>query len=409
MDQTILFTHILQRLAEIGSRLTDVNASLEEAHRGVAELDDHHHRRPSVSLATDLTPTSSRQKQAGALGSTPRTDSFEERLRSINQKKKSSFDDFTLNITQERILAAKASAPDSLGVASFSGLSSTTGLSSSGFSRNASGQRPALSITIPQPGSASHSTATTPASSRLDSPLSSRKTGAPCSNSASSSRPPQSAPSTSASTPPVRLAAPPTAPVIAYPPNFSVPPPNFPITPSSSAYAPSSTPDSQTSPILSAPPPPPQLPPTMQENRDGSLLKSPTSVSGHCPTSRINLTPCNSTRPACTATNSPHNTSVLSSSHPHGTTNASQYSSQTPTQTHPHQVTSLPMGTPKVLFGASKTCLSQRSGNEKNPPPRHDSMSALKSPVSGSSSSLTGRSLSVSDSRKSSVTPVVHK
>ncbi|VDK45091.1 unnamed protein product [Cylicostephanus goldi] len=164
-------SYFAQRLAEIGSRLTDVNASLEEAHRGVAELDDHHHRRPSVSLATDQTPTSSKRREAGALGSTPRTDSFEERLRSINQKKKSSFDDFTLNITQERLLAVKASAPDPLGVTTFSGLSSASGLSSSGFSRNASGQRPALSITIPQPGSASHSSATTPASSRLDSPL----------------------------------------------------------------------------------------------------------------------------------------------------------------------------------------------------------------------------------------------
>ncbi|PIO65964.1 hypothetical protein TELCIR_12337 [Teladorsagia circumcincta] len=95
------------RLAEIGSRLTDVNASLEEAHRGVAELDDQHHRHPTTSLATETTPTSSRHRQSGGPSTTHRTDSFEERLRSINQKKKSSFDDFTLNITQERILAAK--------------------------------------------------------------------------------------------------------------------------------------------------------------------------------------------------------------------------------------------------------------------------------------------------------------
>lgn len=54
---------------------------------------------------------------------------------------------------------------------SFSGLSSGSGLSSSGFSRNVTAARPALSITIPQPGSAAQSTATTPASSKLDSPL----------------------------------------------------------------------------------------------------------------------------------------------------------------------------------------------------------------------------------------------
>ncbi|KAK6009034.1 SPOC domain protein [Ostertagia ostertagi] len=294
------------RLAEIGSRLTDVNASLEEAHRGVAELDDQHHRHPTTSLATETTPTSSRHRQSGAPSTTHRTDSFEERLRSINQKKKSSFDDFTLNITQERILAAKASAPDPLSVAPFPVISSGSGLSSSGFSRNAASHRPALSITIPQPGSASQSAATTPASTRIDSPLSSRKSGAPCS-SASTSRPPASAHVTSSSTPPVRLAAPPTAPLIAYPPNFSVPPPNFSAT-SSSVCALSTTPESQTSPILSAPPPPPQLLPTTQHT-----------------------------------------------------------------------------------------------------PQRHDSMSALKSPVPGTAPSLTGRSLSVSDARKSGTPTVAHK
>ncbi|KIH62842.1 hypothetical protein ANCDUO_06873, partial [Ancylostoma duodenale] len=403
------------RLAEIGSRLTDVNASLEEAHRGVAELDEHHHRRPSVSLATDVTPTSSKQRQAGVLGSTPRTDSFEERLRSINQKKKSSFDDFTLNITQERILAAKASAPDPLGVTPFSGISSGSGLSSSGFSRNVTAPRPALSITIPQPGSASQSTATTPASSRLDSPLSSRKTGAPYGSNASTSRPPQSAPSTTASTPPVRLAAPPTAPVIAYPPNFSVPPPNFPVTPSSSAYAPSSTPDSQTSPILSAPPPPPQLTPAMQDttsSRDASSLKSPTSTSVHCPSLKTSATSSScGTRTTHANPHTTHSTSIHSSHHPHGASSSLPSSSQTNPHSHSHQGSSHSQATPKGPLSTSKTPSAvQRTSNEKQFPPRHDSMSALKSPVSGTaSSSLTGRSLSVSDSRKQATTPVAHK
>ncbi|EYC28131.1 hypothetical protein Y032_0008g354 [Ancylostoma ceylanicum] len=402
------------RLAEIGSRLTDVNASLEEAHRGVAELDDHHHRRPSISLATDTSSTPSRPRQAGVLGSTPRTDSFEERLRSINQKKKSSFDDFTLNITQERILAAKASAPDPLGVASFTGISSGSGLSSSGFSRNVTAPRPALSITIPQPGSASQSTATTPASSRLDSPLSSRKTGAPYSSTASTSRPPQSAPSTTASTPPVRLAAPPTAPVIAYPPNFSVPPPNFPVTPSSSAYAPSSTPDSQTSPILSAPPPPPQLPPAMQDstsNRDATSLKSPTSTSGHCPSFKTSATSSScGTRTTHANPHTTSSTSTHSSHHPHGVLTSLPSSSQTNPHSHSHTGSSHSQTTLKGPLATNKTpSTTQRTSNEKQFPPRHDSMSALKSPVSGTSSSLTGRSLSVSDSRKQATTPVAHK
>ncbi|KHJ94812.1 hypothetical protein OESDEN_05255, partial [Oesophagostomum dentatum] len=240
---------------------------------------------------------------------------------------------------------------------------------------------------------------------------SSRKTGAPCtsSTSASGSRPPQSAPSTSASTPPVRLAAPPTAPVIAYPPNFSVPPPNFPATPSSSVYAPSSTPDSQTSPILSAPPPPPQLTPAMQESREVSSLKSPTSSSGHGLPSRTNVTPSSSTaRSSNTATNNPLSTS-LHSSNPHGTASSTVTSSQTSAQAHSHQGTVHTPTTPKVPFGSGKTpSAAQRNGNEKNPPSRHDSMSALKSPVSGGSS-LTGRSSSVSDSRKPPATPVAHK
>ncbi|EPB79061.1 hypothetical protein ANCCEY_01814 [Ancylostoma ceylanicum] len=338
------------RLAEIGSRLTDVNASLEEAHRGVAELDDHHHRRPSISLATDTSSTPSRPRQAGVLGSTPRTDSFEERLRSINQKKKSSFDDFTLNITQERILAAKSS----------------------------------------------------------------RKTGAPYSSTASTSRPPQSAPSTTASTPPVRLAAPPTAPVIAYPPNFSVPPPNFPVTPSSSAYAPSSTPDSQTSPILSAPPPPPQLPPAMQDstsNRDATSLKSPTSTSGHCPSFKTSATSSScGTRTTHANPHTTSSTSTHSSHHPHGVLTSLPSSSQTNPHSHSHTGSSHSQTTLKGPLATNKTpSTTQRTSNEKQFPPRHDSMSALKSPVSGTSSSLTGRSLSVSDSRKQATTPVAHK
>ncbi|KAK6735426.1 hypothetical protein RB195_018566 [Necator americanus] len=302
------------RLAEIGSRLTDVNASLEEAHRGVAELDDRRHRCASVSLVTEVTPTSSRQRPAGMLGSTPRTDSFEERLRSINQKKKSSFDDFTLNITQERIQAAKASAPDQLGVTPFSGLSTASGLSSSGFR------------------STSQSTATTPASSRLDSPSSSRKNGAPPSSTPTSRQPP-SAPSTSGSTP-VHLAAPPTAP---------------------------------TSPILSAPPPPPQLLPATQESvnhRDVPMLKSPTYTSTHCPPSKSHVTSSSSAR-----------------------------------MTHIVHPTQGPIKAPVAV---------QRQSNEKHLPPRHDSMSALKSPVFGASL-LTGRSLSVSDSRKTATTPIAHK
>ncbi|ETN80918.1 hypothetical protein NECAME_08882, partial [Necator americanus] len=391
------------RLAEIGSRLTDVNASLEEAHRGVAELDDRRHRCASVSLVTEVTPTSSRQRPAGMLGSTPRTDSFEERLRSINQKKKSSFDDFTLNITQERIQAAKASAPDQLGVTPFSGLSTASGLSSSGFSKNTTAPRLTLSIAIPQPGSTSQSTATTPASSRLDSPSSSRKNGAPPSSTPTSRQPP-SAPSTSGSTP-VHLAAPPTAPVIAYPPNFSVPPPNFSVTPSNCIFAPSSNADSQTSPILSAPPPPPQLLPATQESvnhRDVPILKSPTYTSAHCPPSKSHVTSSSSAR--MTHIVHPTQGTPLHTSH-HGLAS----SSSTPVQTHSHQGTCQSQGLHKVLSGPIKAPVAvQRQSNEKHLPPRHDSMSALKSPVFGASL-LTGRSLSVSDSRKTATTPIAHK
>ncbi|KAK6061314.1 hypothetical protein COOONC_01025, partial [Cooperia oncophora] len=412
-DVPILADAWTGRLAEIGSRLTDVNASLEEAHRGVAELDDQHHRHPSTSLVTETTPTSSRHKQSGASLTTHRTDSFEERLRSINQKKKSSFDDFTLNITQERILAAKASAPDPLSVSPFPVISSGSGLSSSGFSRNAGTHRPALSITIPQPGSASQSAATTPASTRIDSPLSSRKSGAPCSG-ASSSRPPASAHVTSASTPPVRLAAPPTAPLIAYPPNFSVPPPNFSSSAtSSSAYALSTTPESQTSPILSAPPPPPQLPPTTQEstsNREASSLKSPTSAPGTCPLSKPS-TPAvtTSARSSHASSTQPHTSSVTTPHHnTHGATSSSHTSSHPPTQQQSHHGTShSTQATPKS-FGNKILQPSQRTG-EKHTPQRHDSMSALKSPVPGSAPSLTGRSLSVSDARKTGASTVAHK
>ncbi|KAE9420809.1 hypothetical protein Angca_003979, partial [Angiostrongylus cantonensis] len=402
------------RLAEIGSRLTDVNASLEEAHRGVAELDEHHHRRPSTSTI-ETTPTSSRQRQSGVLGVTPRTDSFEERLRSINQKKKSSFDDFTLNITQERILAAKASAPDPLSVTSFSGISSGSGLSSSGFSRNTTLQRlaPALSITIPQLGSGSQSTATTPASNRLDSPLSSRKSGTPCTT-ASAPLPSSSTLPASSSTPPIRLAAPPTAPVIAYPPNFSVPPPNFPVTPPF-VYAPSTTPDSQTSPIISAPPPPPQLPPTVLEpttHRDNSLWKSPTITSGNSfafkcggPT-RVSNSRL-SQDAVCqqdSAVQTPHQTSL--------------YGMPGPSQPSP-VITALashfPQPAPLTTSGASKTlshnkttATPQRTG-EKHLAPRHDGVSAIKSPVYGSISTLAGKPLSASDNRKCGVAPIAHK
>ncbi|VDM62234.1 unnamed protein product [Angiostrongylus costaricensis] len=419
------------RLAEIGSRLTDVNASLEEAHRGVAELDEHHHRRPSTST-TETTPTSSRQRQSGVSGVTPRTDSFEERLRSINQKKKSSFDDFTLNITQERILAAKASAPDPLSVTPFSGISSGSGLSSSGFSRNTTLQRPApaLSITIPQLGSGSQSTATTPASNKLDSPLSSRKSGTPCTT-ASTPLPSSSALPTSSSTPPIRLTAPPTAPVIAYPPNFSVPPPNFPVTPPF-VYAPSTTPDSQTSPIISAPPPPPQLPPTVlvcfqyncldfivighvyffQEpttHRDNSLWKSPTVTSGNSfafkcsgPT-RVSNSRL-SQDAVChqdSAVQTPHRTTLYGVPGPF-------QPSPVITALAPHfpQPTPLTSGAPKTLSHNKTTTNPQRTG-EKHLTPRHDGVSAIKSPVYGST--LAAKPLSTSENRKCGVAPIAHK
>ncbi|KAK5966954.1 RRM domain-containing protein [Trichostrongylus colubriformis] len=399
------------RLAEIGSRLTDVNASLEEAHRGVAELDDQHHRHPSTSSATETTPTSSRHRPSGAPLTTPRTDSFEERLRSINQKKKSSFDDFTLNITQERILAAKASAPDPLGVAPFPVLSSGSGLSSSGLGKNVAAHRPALSITIPHHGGGSQSVGT-PSSSRMDSPVSSRKSGAPC-GSASTSRPPASAQATSLSTPPVRLAAPPTAPVIAYPPNFSVPPPNFSAASSSSIYAPSTTPESQTSPILSAPPPPPQLPPTTQEstsNREALPLKSPTTIPVSCPSAKVGTSAATpTTRPFLGASTQPHSSSVTTPHHSnHGGNSFSYPSSHTSSQGQPHHIASHPtQGTPKSV--SNKIPLTSQRTGEKHTPQRHDSMSALRSPIPTAVSSLTGRSSSVSDARKSGAATVAHK
>ncbi|KAJ1347276.1 hypothetical protein KIN20_002298 [Parelaphostrongylus tenuis] len=413
-DVPILADRWSGRLAEIGSRLTDVNASLEEAHRGVAELDEHHHRRPSIS-SIETTPTSSRQRQSGVVGVTPRTDSFEERLRSINQKKKSSFDDFTLNITQERILAAKACAPDPLSVTSFSGIPSGGGLSSSGFSRNTTLQRPALSITIPQQGSGSQSTATTPASNRLDSPLSSRKTATPCTT-ASAPLPSSSTLPTSCSTPPIRLTAPPSAPVIAYPPNFSVPPPNFPVTPPF-VYAPSVTPDSQTSPIISAPPPPPQLPPTLQEpttHRDSSLWKSPTITAG----SNFAFKPSGSA--AVPNLRLPHEAlnqqNSLAVQTPHQTIS---YGVPGPSQSS-SSVTALashsPQSTPLTSSGASKTLshqskiptTSQRTG-EKHFTPRHEAVSTVKSPIYGSTATLTGRPLSTSDSRKCGSAAIAHK
>ncbi|KJH50420.1 hypothetical protein DICVIV_03431, partial [Dictyocaulus viviparus] len=387
------------RLAEIGSRLTDVNASLEEAHRGVAELDDHHHRHP-VTTTMDTTPTSSRQRQVGAVGSTPRADSFEERLRSISQKKKSSLDDFTLNITQERILAAKASATDSMAAVSFSGFSSGSGLSSGGFSRSATVQRPTLSITIPQPGNGSQSTAATP--NKHDSSLLSRKTGAPC-----------TVASGSCSSSGNRLSVPPVTPVVAYPPNFSVPPPNFPITPPF-VYAPSTTPDSQSSPIISAPPPPPLLSAELIPQRDNASWKTPTITPiGSCALSK--------TTGLATTTNlrAPHDTSsqphspVLQS--PQQTLFPGVAGSSLSSSTMPSLATTEPHSTPQITPGALKSITSSRSATlshragEKHSSSRHDSVSSLKSPVPGPNSAPVGRSHSVSENRKSGTAFVAHK
>lgn len=262
----------------------------------MAEFDDQHHNTPSTSLGADTTPTS-RPRQTSLLGSTPRTDSFEERLRSINQKKKSSFDDFTLNITQERILAAKVSTvlcTGSLSKYIYCRLLHLTPWQLLRFLEYLPEEacRPVGSAKIPRRTGRLypsrflsqevlhrapqvlrhrrdwtrlwlvHSAGASSQFLRMAFFQSSRKTGAPCSAS-SKGKTPVSAHTTSSSAAPVRLAAPPTAPVIAYPPNFSVPPPNFPATPSS-LYASSTTPESQTSPILSAPPPPPQLPPAVE-------------------------------------------------------------------------------------------------------------------------------------------------
>uniref|UniRef100_A0A1I7XPA4 SPOC domain-containing protein n=1 Tax=Heterorhabditis bacteriophora TaxID=37862 RepID=A0A1I7XPA4_HETBA len=318
------------RLADIGSKLTDVKSSLLEAHKGVDEIQEREPRQPIA---------------------TQRTDSFEEKLRSISRKKKSSFDEFTLNITQERIQAVKASVPD--------GSAPLSGLSSCGFTRNVTAPRPALSITIPQPSSASQSTASTPASVKIESPSSARKPSVSL-----ASRPPPSAPAISSSSI-VRISAPPTAPVIAYPPNFSVPPPTF-------APMLQTTIESQASPLLSAPPPPPQLPPATTVRRDSmSSLKSPPMTPGSCSSWKPS-TPSTSTAP---------------------TSRCIVQSKEAPS-----------------VLSTPKTPLSSKiSSKVEKLPTRHDSMSALKSPVQNQhQTSLSGRSLSVSDAKKPAAS-VPHK